>query len=128
MLKKEQRRNSKTRLNRGTSFAVTQIVAVGGVFVLLPAYLAIVVHVVVVPVFVHVLLDVPPLPVLDPIVQLCVVDEAILVGVDAFHNLPVGSDGVRVIHEYMKLAENICYPSLPGNTTSHSDLHTPQWQ
>lgn len=72
------------------SFAVTQVVAIGGVFVLLPAYLAVVVHVVVVPVFVDVLLDVPPLPVLDPVVQLCVVDVAVLVGVDALHDLPAG--------------------------------------
>ena len=131
MLKKGQTRNSKTRLNRGRSSAVTQIVAIGGVFVLLPAYLAIVVCVVVVPVFVHVLLNVPPLPVLDPIVQLCVVDKTVLVGVDAFHNLPVGSDGVGVgvIHQYMKLVWKHLHPSTFWEyNLTFWPTHTPQWQ
>lgn len=73
---------------------ITQIVAVGGVFVLLPGYFAVLVLVVVIPVFVHILLDVPPLPVFNPIVQLCMADIAILVSVDAVHNLPVGRDWV----------------------------------
>lgn len=76
---------------------ITQVVAVGSVFVLLPAYLAVLVLVVVIPVFVHILLDVPPLPVFDPIVQLYMADVAILVSVNAVHNLPVGRDGVRVM-------------------------------
>lgn len=78
------------------SNTITQIVTIGGVLVLLPAYLAILVLVIVLPVFVHILLDVPPLPVSDPIVQLCMADIAILVSVNAVHNLPVGIDGVRV--------------------------------
>lgn len=79
------------------SNTITQVVAIGGVFVLLPAYLAILVLVIVLPVFVYVLLDVPPLPVFDPIVQLCMADIAILVSVNAVYNLPVGRDGVRVM-------------------------------
>lgn len=62
--------------------------SVGGVLVLLPAYLPVFVLVVFAPVFVHVLLDVPPLSVFDPVVQLSVVDETVLVGVDAIHDLP----------------------------------------
>lgn len=79
------------------SNTITQIVAIGGVFVLLPGYLAILVLVIVFPVFVYVLLDVPPLPVFDPIVQLCMADIAILVSVNAVHNLPMGRDGVRAM-------------------------------
>lgn len=79
------------------SNTITQIVAIGGVFVFLPAYLAILVLVIVLPVFVYVLLDVPPLPVFDPIVQLCMADIAILVSVNAVHNFPMGRDGVRVM-------------------------------
>ena len=67
------------------------VVAVGGVLVLLPADLVVLVHVVLPPVFVHVLLDVPPLAMFDPVVQLTVVDEAVLVDVDATDDLPVRS-------------------------------------
>lgn len=75
---------------------ITQIVAVGGVFVLLPGYLAVLVLVIIIPMFVYILLNVPPLPVFDPMVQLCMSDVAILVSVNAVHNLSVGRDGVRV--------------------------------
>ena len=71
--------------------ACTLVEAVGGVLVLLPADLVIPVHVILPPVFVHVLLDVPPLAVLDPVVQLAVVHVAVLVDVDAADDLPAKS-------------------------------------
>lgn len=76
----------------GTPFThrITQIKAVCGVFVLLPGYFVVLVLVVVFPVFVHILLDVPPLPVFDPVVQLCMSYVAVLVCVNAVHDLPVG--------------------------------------
>lgn len=68
----------------------TLVEAVGGVLILLPADLAILVHVVVLPVFVHILLNVAPLSMLDPVVQLRMAHEAVLVCVDALHDLPAG--------------------------------------
>ncbi len=47
---------------------ITYVISIGGVFVLDPANLPILVLVIVFPVLVHVLLDVPALPVLDPMV------------------------------------------------------------
>lgn len=68
----------------------TLVVTIGCVLVLLPADLAILVLVVVLPVFVHVLLNVAPLPMLDPVVQLRMAHEAVLVRVNALHDLPAG--------------------------------------
>lgn len=75
---------------------ITQIVAVGSVFVLLPPYLAILVLIVVLPVFVHILFNVPSLPVFDPVMQLCVAHIAILVSVNAVYNLPVDRASVII--------------------------------
>lgn len=80
-------------LNLSVTQSVTQVVAIGGVLVLLPADLAIPILVVVLPVFVDVLLDVPPLPVFDPVAQLGMADEAVLISVNTVNNLPVGSTG-----------------------------------
>ena len=77
---------------------ITQIVAIGGVFVLLPAYLAILVRVIVLPVLVNILFNVPPLPVFDPIMKFCMADVTVLVSVNALHNLPVGKDYVHVMY------------------------------
>lgn len=75
---------------------ITHVEAIGGVLVLLPGYLAILVLVIVIPVFVYIFLDVPPLPVFNPIVQFCMANIAIFVGVNAVNNLSVERDGVRV--------------------------------
>lgn len=75
---------------RSVNKLITLIVSIGRVFVLLPPNLAVLVLIVVLPVFVHIVFNVPPLPVLDPIVQLCVAHIAILVSVNAVYNLPVG--------------------------------------
>lgn len=75
---------------------ITQIEAIGCVFVLLPPYLAILVLIVVLPVFVHILFNVSPLPVFDPGVKLCVAHIAILVSVNAVYNLPADRASVIV--------------------------------
>lgn len=67
---------------------LTQVSSVGGVLVLDPGDLPVLVLVVLFPVLVHVLLDVPPLPVFDPVVQLGVANEAVLIRVDAFYDFP----------------------------------------
>lgn len=67
---------------------LTQVSSIGGVLVLHPGDLAVLVLVILFPVLVHVLLDVPPLSVFDPVVQLGVVNEAILICVDAFYDFP----------------------------------------
>lgn len=67
---------------------LTQVGSVGGVLVLHPGDLPIFVLVVIFPVLVHILLDVPPLPVFDPVVQLGMAYEAILISVDAFYDFP----------------------------------------
>lgn len=67
---------------------LTQVGSIGGVPVLQPGDLAIFVLVVIFPVLVHVLLDVPPLPMFDPVVQLGMAHEAILIRVDAFYDFP----------------------------------------
>lgn len=106
-VKKEKgRRVTQVRIELQVSHRITKIVAVGGVFVLLPAYLAISVLVIVVPVFVDILLDVPPLPVFDPIVQLCMADVAVLVSVNAVHDLSVGRYGGQGYRE--RLVEILC--------------------
>lgn len=50
--------------------------------------------VIVLPVFVHIVLNVPPLTVFDPVMQLCVGDVSVLVSVNAVDYLPVGRDGL----------------------------------
>lgn len=91
------KKEEKKSRNWAVSFThiITQIVAIGDVFILLPAYFVVLVIVIVLPVFVHIFLNVPPLPVFDPIMQLCMADVAILVCVNAVHNLPVRADGER---------------------------------
>lgn len=104
---------------------VTQIVAVSRVFVLLPAYFAILILVIVLPVFVYIVLDVPPLSVFDPIVQLCMANIAIFVSVNALHNLPM-EKVARV--KVMKTTSFLFLKTKPQNLTykdpNRTDVHS----
>lgn len=68
--------------------SLTQVGSIGSVLVLDPGDLAILVLVILFPVLVYVLLDVPPLPVFDPVVQLGVADQTVLIRVDALYDFP----------------------------------------
>lgn len=68
--------------------SLTQVGSVGSVLVLDPGDLAILVLVILFPVLVYILLDVPPLPVFDPVVQLGVADQTVLIRVDALYDFP----------------------------------------
>lgn len=67
--------------------SLTHVKSISGVLVLSPCNLPILVLIVVFPVLVHVFLDVSPLPVFNPVVELHMADETIFICIDTIHNL-----------------------------------------
>lgn len=87
---------------------LTQVSSIGGALVLHPGDLAILVLVIIFPVLVHILFDVPPLPVFDPVVQLSMVNEAILICVNAVYDFPKrGKLNTRGVTNAKRKQENV---------------------